>query len=112
MIIMHLADEYFDLIKSGEKIFEIRINDEKRQKIEVGDTILFKRQSNSLDGLVVKIIERRQFNSFKEMISRLDFNDIGMSGKDPEEVLQLYQSFYSKDEEEKYGVVAFKLQLM
>ena len=112
MIIMHLKDEPFEAIKSGVKRYEIRVNDEKRQKMGIGDAILFKRLSDSLDGVVVRISDRREFNTFDDMIKCLDFKDIGMEGKTVQEVLDLYHSFYSSEEEKKYGVVAFKIDLM
>ena len=112
MIIMHLKDEPFDSIKSGLKVYEVRLNDEKRQKVGSGDTILFKRASNSLDGVVVRVVDRREFNTFDDMLKRLDFTDLGMSGKSANEILDLYHSFYSVDDEKKYGVVAFKIELL
>ena len=30
---------YFDKIQRGEKIYEVRLNDEKRQLIKIGDTL-------------------------------------------------------------------------
>ena len=43
MFIMKLNSEMFDKVKSGKKTYEVRLLDEKRQKIGVGDTIIFKR---------------------------------------------------------------------
>ena len=36
---MKLQDQYFDMVKSGAKIYEGRLNDEKRKLINVGDVI-------------------------------------------------------------------------
>ena len=112
MIIMHLDDEFFNLVKSGKKVFEVRINDEKRRNIMVGNTILFKKRSNSLDGVVVKVVDRKQFNTFQEMVRLLDFGDLGMENKSVEEVLNLYYSIYDEELENKYGVVAFKIEML
>lgn len=38
---MRLLEEPFELIKAGKKIIEIRLNDEKRQKVSIGDEIVF-----------------------------------------------------------------------
>ena len=38
---MNLAPEPFSLIADGKKKFELRLNDEKRQGIRGGDTIIF-----------------------------------------------------------------------
>lgn len=39
---MWLDDEPFSKILTREKTIELRLNDEKRQKIQVGDIIFFK----------------------------------------------------------------------
>ena len=41
---MKLQPEYFDFILNGTKRIEIRLNDEKRQQIKIGDTIKFSKE--------------------------------------------------------------------
>ncbi len=36
---MKLQQKYYDFIKNGTKRIEIRLFDEKRQKIKIGDTM-------------------------------------------------------------------------
>jgi ASC-1-like (ASCH) protein len=38
---MHVEEVYFHLLERGEKTVELRLNDKKRQKINVGDKIQF-----------------------------------------------------------------------
>ena len=38
---MNLSPVPFEMIKSGQKTIELRLNDEKRQRIKTGDTIIF-----------------------------------------------------------------------
>ena len=38
---MHLQPQFFNFIKSGIKTIELRLYDEKRQQIHLGDTIEF-----------------------------------------------------------------------
>ena len=38
---MNLCPEPFEMIRTGQKTIELRLNDEKRQKIQIGDTIEF-----------------------------------------------------------------------
>lgn len=38
---MKLNEEPFDMMKSGIKDIEYRLNDEKRRQIQIGDTITF-----------------------------------------------------------------------
>ena len=53
MFIMKLKPEFFDQVKSGKKIYEVRIYDEKRQKVAIGDNIIFKREPDLIDGVIV-----------------------------------------------------------
>ena len=40
-MIVHLHKEIFDIVKDGVKDVEIRLNDEKRKRLSVGDTLIF-----------------------------------------------------------------------
>lgn len=100
------------MIKSGNKIYEVRLNDEKRKLFKLGDRIILKKEPELFDGIVVKIIDIKHFNSFFEMAQILSLKDIGFENKTAEEVERVYRSFYSKEDEEKYGVVAFKLEIV
>ena len=44
---MRLHNEPFVLIKNGTKTIELRLNDEKRRQIKVGDTVTFTNRSNN-----------------------------------------------------------------
>lgn len=48
---MNLNPSPFEMIKSGRKTIELRLYDEKRQCIEVGDYITFANTENELDTL-------------------------------------------------------------
>ena len=40
---MKLKKEPFEMIKSGKKIYELRLYDEKRKKLKIGDTVEFEK---------------------------------------------------------------------
>ena len=44
---MKLQPEYYNFILNGTKRIEIRLFDEKRQQIKIGDTIKFLKESDS-----------------------------------------------------------------
>ena len=102
----------FDKIKSGEKIFEIRLNDEKRQQINIGDIVIFKKEPDLYEGLVCKILEKRHFSSFAQMAQVMSLKDLGFAGKNAEQVERKLHTYYSKKDEEMYGVVVFKIQVV
>ena len=44
---INLNPEPFEMIRSGKKTIELRLNDEKRKTISVGDTIVLRIQRTS-----------------------------------------------------------------
>ena len=38
---IHLDSDIFEIVKKGNKDIEVRLNDEKRKKLQVGDTLIF-----------------------------------------------------------------------
>ena len=60
---LHLHPEVFDLIKNGSKNIEMRLNDEKRRNMKIGDIIRFtKRFTEPVETLDVKIKDRKEYN--------------------------------------------------
>jgi hypothetical protein len=62
---MQLQPEPFGMIKSGVKTIELRLFDEKRRKIRIGDEILFSNTENG-ETLAVKVLDLSVFDSFEE----------------------------------------------
>lgn len=108
---MKLREVYFEKIKEGTKVYEIRLNDEKRQLIDVGDLIVFKKKPDLNDSITTEVKDLIYFSSFEEMAKTLPLNKIGFEQKSIEQTISIYHQFYTKDEEEKYGVVAIKVKL-
>lgn len=107
---MNLKAIYFDKIKSGEKIYEIRLNDEKRQLINIGDTIVFKKELSE-ETIVTIVKDLSYFQSFNEMFKTLPVEKAGFEGMSIENVIEIYHQFYSTEDEKKYGIVAIKVEV-
>lgn len=112
MLTLKLQGEYFDKIKSGEKIYEIRINDEKRQAVDVGDILVLLKEPQLTERLNVLVRDIVYFDSFAEMVATLPKEKVGFKGKSNEEMLKVYRGFYPLEQESKYGVVAFKIEVL
>ena len=107
---MKLQSKYFDKIKSGEKIYEIRLNDEKRKIIDVGDTIIFSRETDLKEKITTSVQDLVYFASFEEMAQTLPSKKIGFDNLDTKSIVDIYHTFYSQENEKKYGVVAIKVK--
>ena len=109
---MKLKSLYFDKIKNGEKIYEIRLNDEKRKIIDVGDIIIFKRKPALTEQLITEVTDLIYFQSFDDMINTLPLGKVGFENATKQNVKDIYRQFYDEDSEQKYGVVAIKIKLI
>lgn len=112
MYIMKMKEEFFDKVKSGQKIYEVRLYDEKRQKICKGDTIIFKKMPDLIDGVVTKVVDVKRFENFEQMAQTLSIASLGFEKKNATQVSRFYRTIYGKEDEKKYGVVVFKLELV
>lgn len=108
---MNLQTIYFEKIKNGTKIYEIRLNDEKRKQIRVGDSIIFANQSNQNQTVEVVVEGLLHFTSFKQMASSLPLKQVGFDGLTINEVEKIYHEFYSTENEKHFGVLAIKVKL-
>ena len=79
--IMKLKEQYFDCIKNGNKKYEIRLNDEKRKNIKIGDFIEFQKEPHLKDKIIVMVEDLLYYNSFYELCNLIinflqEFNNI------------------------------------
>jgi ASC-1-like (ASCH) protein len=103
---MGIYKRYFDLIKTGLKTTEIRVNDASRQKIKVGDLIRFQCQGETA---LTRVTRVARYLSFDEM-----FNHEAVAAVNPlasrEEQLANIRQIYPP-EREALGVVALGISL-
>ena len=104
---MKLWNDSFELIKKGIKTIEMRLNDEKRSKIKIGDIIEFTNTS-TLEKLKVKVDRIYKYDNFEQLYQHHDKISIGYKENqvaDPNDMLM----YYTKEEIEKNGVLGIKI---
>lgn len=74
---MSLFEEPFNMIKEGRKVIEVRLNDEKRQNIRVGDLITFYELPQKTERLTVKVLAKDPFEKFEQLYDNIDFSLFG-----------------------------------
>ena len=107
---MRLNNGPFKLIKNGSKTIELRLNDEKRQLINIGDIITFLNRS---DGEVIKtkVLNLHKYPSFEELYKHFDKVSMGYSEEDECNYKDM-EKYYSVEEQSKYGVVGIEVELI
>jgi ASC-1-like (ASCH) protein len=105
---MKLNDEPFKLIATGSKTIELRLNDEKRKLLKVHDLIEFTNRLTT-EKMLVEVEALYKYPSFKELYKNFDKITLGYAKNEiaqPEDMEQ----YYSKEEQEKYGVLGIKIK--
>ena len=107
---MGLHGVYFDAIKKGTKTVEVRLNDEKRRKIKVGDTIEFIKVPEQNDILKVEVIELREYETFEKMYEDIPFKNFDCEGWTMQEMLDGTYEIYSLKQEMEWGTLAITIK--
>lgn len=108
---IHLHKEPFLHIKSGSKTIEMRLMDEKRQKLKIGDYIIFINRNDEEERLKTKIVGLHKFRSFGELYERFDKVSLGYSENEDAKPSDM-EKYYPKEEIKRYGVVGIEIQII
>ena len=103
---MKLVDFAFRAIKNGEKDIEVRLNDEKRQLINIGDVIEF-HHIDTDEIIRVRVVNLYKYDSFKELFEAFEHERFGLKESDNANIMN---SFYSPEEQEKYGALGIEIK--
>lgn len=109
---MKLQPEYFNFILNGTKRIEIRLNDEKRQCIKLGDTIKFMKEPNLEESFNAKVVGLLRYNSFEDMFKDYDISVLSDKSMTKDELISVLEQFYTKEKQEKYGVLGIRIELV
>lgn len=109
---MGLYGEYFTAIKEGNKTVEVRLNDEKRRKIKIGDTIEFIRVPDENETLQVQVTNLRKYDTFKEMYENIPFQDFDCAGWSMKEMVEGTYEIYSPEQEKRSGTLAITIKYL
>ena len=108
--ILKLQPTYFTYINNGTKRIELRLYDEKRQKINIGDIIIFQKELELELTLKVKVVGLLRYNSFKEMFNDFTIEIMADNSMTKEELLDVLEEFYTPEKQKKYGVLGIRIE--
>ncbi len=107
---MKLNEAPFEAIKAGTKRVEMRLYDDKRRKVNVGDIIEFTSLANG-EKIQVEVLALHVYPSFEYLYNKFDKVLLGYN----EYEIALYtdmEQYYLPTEIEKYGVVGIEIKLI
>ena len=92
---MKLQPQYFNYILKGTKRIELRLNDEKRSLIQLGDSIEFLKEPELKESFQVTVIGLLKYQSFSELFNDFDIDILADKSITKEELLNVLQEFYT-----------------
>ena len=104
---MKLNNGPFDMIKNGTKDIEMRLYDEKRRKIKIGDNIEF---TNVTTGEIINytVKDLHIYDSFQQIYQKFNKERLGYHPNEEAKYTDMEQ-YYSQSDIENYGVVGIEL---
>ena len=107
---MNLQPKYFDFIKDGTKRIELRLYDEKRRSIQLGDIIEFAKSEN--EKFKAEVIGLLRYNSFADLFEDFDISILADASMTKQELLEVLGEFYSEEKQAEFGVIGIRIELV
>ena len=105
---MKVQTKYYRLLKSGQKTIELRLFDEKRRQITVGDEITFSDLSDEDAHFKAVVLNLYRAKSFEALCQLIKPEQAGFSSK--EELISVMQKFYPLPKQNEYGVLGIEVR--
>ena len=106
---LKLATEPFNAIISGNKTIESRLYDAKRQKIQIGDRIIFTNRDNSEQTVTAEVVGLLRYATFRYLFSHNNPRKFG--GDSVEWLENQISEFYSIEDQKIYGVIGIEFKV-
>ena len=107
---MKLQHEPFRMMELGKKTIELRLWDEKRRRLRVGDVIRFEDVTDETEVLYVQVEELRVFPDFARLYAELPLLSCGyteenVASASPSDM----DAYYSPEQQARWGVVGIRI---
>lgn len=107
-----LKPQYYNYMLYGTKRIEIRLYDEKRQQIKIGDTIIFLKEPNLNESFKAKVTGLLRYNSFEDMFKDFDTSILSDKSMTKKDLINVLEQFYTKEKQKQYGVLGIRIELI
>lgn len=107
---MSLHPVPFEMIRSGQKTYELRLYDEKRRKVCPGDHIEFTNTETG-EKMRCEVAALHRFDSFDKLYASLPllkcgYTEAAINTAKPEDM----NEYYTPEKQEKYGVIGIEIK--
>ena len=108
---MKLQPNHFYYMKNGTKRIELRLNDQKRSKISVGDKIIFFKEPLLDESFETTVIKLLKYDYFENLIDDYGIEICANKNITKQDLLNDLEKFYTKEKQAKYGVLGIMISL-
>ncbi|MCF7799200.1 hypothetical protein K9M74_04835 [Candidatus Woesearchaeota archaeon] len=110
---MKLTSDPFERIKRGVKRLEVRLFDDKRKNIAIGDKVTFLKLPDLKDSIETEVIGLSTFHDFRTLFEVFGTNFFGHAPETTvdEQVADMFE-VYTQEDESKYGVIGIHFKLV
>ena len=109
---MKLLKGPFLEIKARRKNVEMRLYDEKRQGIAVGDRVLFTCADFPGEKICAEVKALYIYDNFRSLAESFSSASLGFEGFSSKYISEYMLEIYGKEKEEKYGALAIELKFL
>lgn len=106
---MHLKEPYFSYIKGGTKRIELRLFDEKRRQIGLGDLIEFSASDN--ESVQVRVVGLLHYSSFVDLCKDFDIAILADKATTKDDLIATLNEFYGPEQQAQFGVIGIRFEL-
>lgn len=107
---MGLHTRPFEAMRAGRMRIEIRLHDEKRRQIAVGDRIVFRRLPDGGEQLTVEVLGLCRYETFADLYREISLEEIDCQGWSMDQLLSSTYEIYTTEQEREYGVLAITIR--
>jgi ASC-1-like (ASCH) protein len=109
---MKLKPAPFEMIKNGQKTIELRLYDEKRQLIKIGDEIIFTNTATE-ETIHTQVLNLHRFDSFAELYKSLPLLKCGYTSENIERATPAdMEQYYPAEEQKEFGVLGIEIKVL
>ena len=80
--------------------------------MKLGDKIKFLKEPDLNESFEAQVIGLLRYNSFEEMFKDYDISILSDKSMTKEELISVLEQFYTKEKQEKYGVLGIRIELI
>ncbi len=106
---MSLDRKFFELMRENKKTVEIRLFDEKRRALSLGDTIEFSCAQAPEEKILRRTVGLYRYDDLSSLISDFRPDELGCTIAEAEDLEQALNNIYGKDDINKYGALAIRV---